>query len=49
MNFGGGGIKCPCCRLSHSIKESRTKLNRVLRRKSKQNVEKEVDSGDSVE
>jgi cytochrome c-type biogenesis protein CcmH/NrfF len=48
-NFGGGGIKCPCCRLSNSIKESRTKLNRALRRKSKQNSEKEFDSGESVE
>jgi hypothetical protein len=49
INFGGGGIKCPCCNPFTSVKECRTKINRALRRKLKQSSAKEVDGGDFVE
>jgi len=47
-NFGPGGLSCPCCRLSKSIKESRTIANRITRRKDKKNLKKEVDGGESI-
>lgn len=49
INFGGGGIKCPCCNPFGSVKAARTKINRLLRRKSKQNSEKEVDNSTDSE
>jgi hypothetical protein len=47
-NFGPGGLSCPCCRLSKSIKESRTVANRITRRKNKIELKKDVDSGESI-
>jgi hypothetical protein len=48
-HFGPGGIKCNCCRPFSTVKETRIKINRALRRKNRQNIEKEVDGGELVE
>lgn len=32
---GPGGIKCPCCRASKTVKEARTLHNRILRHRTK--------------
>jgi hypothetical protein len=36
--IGVGGIHCPCCRHQDSKKEARTKVNRITRRKAKQEL-----------
>lgn len=36
--IGVGGIHCDCCRHHDSKKECRTKVNRITRRKAKQEL-----------
>ena len=42
--LGHGGVKCPCCRPNgcHTTKEARVICNRVVRRKLKLEISKEM-------